>query len=205
MTAFTQTGTLIIRDAGSNLRRIQEFVSDALKKKKPDQPIFKAYHIKNLLVEDAEFMLLTQFGMRQGAVNVSSSNEGRGGPQRNPTPQSNTPALQVSSDARTNSLFVTGTQKQHELVEEIIKAIDVVDDPSLRPGGTYGSTGPYLHVYSVGGDAREVAKSIDAMMPGVIVNEAGVMERFTSSRLPSSTNRWRNGWMTLEVQVRVAL
>ncbi|MBL8819447.1 MAG: hypothetical protein JNL58_25670 [Planctomyces sp.] len=173
MTAFTQTGTLIIRDAGSNLRRIREFVDDAMKKKKPDQPIFKSYHVKNLPVEDAEFMLLTQFGMRQGAVNVSSSNENRGGPQRAPAATSAAPALQVSSDVRTNSLFVTGTQKQHDLVEEIMKAVDVSEGPDGKPLAAFGSSGPYLQVYTVSGDPREVAKSIDAMMPGVILNEDG--------------------------------
>ncbi len=170
MTAFTQTGTLIIRDAGANLRRINTFIDNSMKLRKPDQ-IFKSYYVKNLTADEAEFMLLTQFGMRQGAVNVSSSTESR---QRGPTPPVQQPAaqLQVASDARTNSIFVTGTPVQHVLVEEIMKAIDVSEIDG-RKIDSRGSSGPYFQAYQLtGSDAGEVAKSIDAMMPGVVVNDA---------------------------------
>jgi hypothetical protein len=62
--------------------------------------------------------------------------------------------------------------KQQSLVEEIIKAIDVSEAPDGTPLGNYNSSGPYLKVYSVSGaDAREITKSLDAMMPGVVINE----------------------------------
>lgn len=176
MTAFTQTGTLIIRDAGANLRRIIKFIDNSMLLKKPDQ-VFKSYFVKNLPAEEAEFMLLTQFGMRQGAVpNVSSTNnDGRSSRDTRsapPTASATTP-LQVASDSRTNSLFVTGTPVQHALVEEIMKAIDVSETPDGRPIGSAGSSAPFLQVYSISGvDAGEAAKSIDAMMPGVVVNDA---------------------------------
>ena len=173
MSAFTQTGTLIIADSGDNLRRINNFITKSVSRKKPDDLVFKSYPITNLASEEAEFMLLAQFGMRQGAVNVSASNDSRGGSSRSSSPSSNTtaPQLQVMADLRTNSLFVTGTVKQHELVVEILKAIDVEETPGMAQ---YRNSGPYLRVYSVSGvDAREITKSLDSMMPGVVINEDG--------------------------------
>ena len=172
MTAFTQTGSLIIADTGSNLRRIKQYLDASIKRRTPDL-LFKAYHLKNLAAEEAEFMLLTQFGMRQGVPNVSAGSGDRD--RRGQPPAPSTPAaaasLQVASDARTNSLFVTGSTEQHVLVEEIIKAIDVSEGPDGQPLASFGSSGPFLRVYKVAGRADQVAQSVNAMMPGVVVNE----------------------------------
>ncbi|MCA9064905.1 MAG: hypothetical protein KDA96_17655 [Planctomycetaceae bacterium] len=166
MTAFTQTGRLIIRDVGSNLRLINTFLQDVAG---ADALIFKSYPVAHMPVEEAEIMLLTQFGMRAGTVtNVSSSAEDarrRSGGSQNASSAAN---LQVAADTRTNSLLVTGTSKQHLLVVEILKAVDVE-----ATAGLWGNSGPFLRSYFVQGDAREIAKSIDAMMPGVVVNEDG--------------------------------
>ena len=173
MTAFTQTGSLIIADTGSNLRRIKQYLDASIKRRTPDL-LFKAYHLKNLAAEEAEFMLLTQFGMRQGVANVSAGSGDRDRDRRGQTPAPVIPAgavLQVASDARTNSLFVTGSTDQHALVEEIINAIDVAEGPDGQPLASFGSSGPFLRVYKVAGRADQVAQSVNAMMPGVVVNE----------------------------------
>ncbi len=172
MTAFTQTGSLIIADTGANLRRIKSYVDASIARRKGDQ-VFKSYPLKNIDVEEAEFMLLSQFGMRQGVTNVSSSGGGdrRGGA---PTPTTATQTqLQVLADARTNSLYVTGTPDQQVLVDEILKVIDGATGPDGQPLTRTGNTGPYLKVYKVAGQADQVALSINSMMPGVVVNESG--------------------------------
>ncbi|MFN9721240.1 MAG: secretin N-terminal domain-containing protein, partial [Planctomycetota bacterium] len=170
MTAFTQTGSLIIADTGANLRRIKSYVDASIARRKGDL-VFKSYALKNIDVEEAEFMLLSQFGMRQGVANVSSSSGGdrRGGPPA-PTAQAQ---LQVLADARTNSLYVTGTPDQQALVEEILKVVDGATGPNGEPLTRTGNTGPYLKVYKVAGQADQVALSINSMMPGVVVNESG--------------------------------
>ena len=77
-------------------------------------------------------------------------------------------STQVTADPRTNRLLVTATPAQIKLAEEIIKSIDVDDGDLLSPGGNK----PYLHVYTVSSsDSREVTKTLDAMIPGVVVNE----------------------------------
>ena len=192
LVALTDSHLLIITDVGANLRRIQGFLTEAMSKAKPDALMFKSYHLVNMDAEEAEIAVLTQFGMRQNVQNVSSAAEEQRrsqarsqafsrtqSPQRGGTPapaaSSSEPAVQIASDMRLNSLLVTGTAKQHELVETILKALDVNEDAAGNPldGRRRGS---YLEVYKVSSaDAREVTKTLGAMnIPGVnVVNEDG--------------------------------
>ena len=192
MTAFTQTGSLIIADTGSNLRRIKSYV-DASLGRMQDELVFKSYYLEHIDVEEAEFMLLAQFGMRSGVTNVSS---GAGGDRRGqppaPTP-SRTSTLQVFSDTRTNSLLVTASPEQQKLVEEIIKALDVDKDAKGNPLSRTDRSGPFLKVYKVTGRADQVAQSIDAMMPGVVVNEdgqAGTVHIFGTAKQQDQVAEW---------------
>lgn len=194
MTAFTQTGSLIIADTGSNLRRIKSYVDMSVSRRKGDL-VFKTYMLKNIDAEEAEFMLLSQFGMRQGVANVSSGAGGdrRGSPTPPPAPASSGTQLQVMSDVRTNSLFVTASPDQQTLVEEIIKAIDISELPDGTKLTREGNTGPYLRVYRVAGRSDQVAQSITAMMPGVVVNEdvtAGTVHIFATARQHQQVEEW---------------
>jgi len=193
MTAFTQTGTLIISDTGANLRRIKSYVDSALGRMK-DELVFKSYYLEHIAVEEAEFMLLAQFGMRQGVTNVSA---GSGGDRRGGPPQSQAPAkastLQVFSDTRTNSLLVTASPDQQKLVEEIVRTLDVDKDPKGNPLDGTDRRGPYLKVYKVSGRADQVAQSIDAMLPGVVVNEdgqAGTVHIFGTTKQQDQVAEW---------------
>ena len=193
MTAFTQTGTLIIADTGANLRRIKSYVDSALGRME-DELVFKSYYLEHIAVEEAEFMLLAQFGMRQGVTNVSS---GAGGDRRGGSPQPQAPArtntLQVFSDTRTNSLLVTAAPDQQKLVEEIIRTLDVDKDPKGNPLDGTDRRGPYLKVYKVSGRADQVAQSIDAMLPGVVVNEdgqAGTVHIFGTTKQHDQVAEW---------------
>ncbi len=192
MTALTQSGILIISDTGGNLRKINTFLKSAMENVEK-KLMFKSYPLVNIGAEEAEYMLLAQFGMRQGAnavQNVSAAS-GRDGRSPQPTPPSQTSSLKVMSDTRTNSLFVTGSEADHALVEEILKAIDVEELPeNARFGGT---TGPYLRVYKVTGRADQAALSINAMMPGVVVNEdnaAGTVHIFGTSKQHQQVSEW---------------
>ena len=88
--------------------------------------MFKSYPLVNIDAEEAEYMLLAQFGMRQcaGAVPNVSAASSRDSRSSQPAPQAQTSSLKVMSDTRTNSLFVTGSEADQALVEEIIKATE---------------------------------------------------------------------------------
>ena len=178
MIALTQSQVLMITDIGANLRRIVGLLETAAR---PDEVTFKSYHLKHIDVEEAEPLLLAQFGMRQAATNVSYAVERRSREDRSrdvrsagSTATAAAEGLQVASDVRTNSLFVTGTLAQHALVDMILVAIDVSETPDGVALTRTGRRGRYLVVYDVSSaDVREVAKTLDAIMPGVLVNEDG--------------------------------
>ena len=195
MTALTQSGILIISDTGSNLRKINSFLEAAIANVTPDL-MFKSYPLTNIDAEEAELMLLAQFGMRQGAgaalnVSAAAGNDGRRGTPPAPAGQSST--LKVMSDTRTNSLFVTGSRDDQTLVEEIIKAIDISELPDGTPLTRAGASGPYLRVYKVAGRADQAALSINAMMPGVVVNEdnaASTVHIFGTTKQHQQVSEW---------------
>lgn len=194
MTALTQSGMLIISDTGANLRKINTFLQAAMANVEKNL-IFKSYPLVNIDAEEAEFMLLAQFGMRQGASavpNVSSGgSDGRRG--QPPAPPTQTSSLKVMSDTRTNSLFVTGSKDDQALVEEIIKAIDIDELPDGTKLTRTGASGPYLRVYKVTGRADQAALSINAMMPGVVVNEdnsAGTVHIFGTTKQHQQVAEW---------------
>lgn len=181
MIALTQSQILMVTDIGANLRRIVGLLDSAVR---PDAAVFISYHLKNIDVEEAEPLLLTQFGMRLAATNVSAAAEGRryresrsrDGRSAEPPPAAAASAeqLQVASDVRTNSLLVTGTPAQHQLVRTILDAIDISEAPDGTALTRTGRRGRYLRVYDVSSaDAQEVTKTLDAIMPGIVVNEDG--------------------------------
>ena len=191
LVALTDSQLLIITDVGANLRRIHGFLMAAMSKAKPDTLLFKSYHLTNMDAEEAEIAVMTQFGMRQNVQNVSAAAEEQRRSQartqafqRSQTPQRGAapapaaptgPEIQIASDMRLNSLLVTGTAKQHELVETILTALDVDEDAAGNPLSR-DRRGSYLEVYKVSSaDAREVTKTLGAMnIPGVnVVNEDG--------------------------------
>ncbi|MCA9051976.1 MAG: hypothetical protein KDA89_24730, partial [Planctomycetaceae bacterium] len=167
-----------------------------MSKSKPNELVFKSYHLRYIDAEEAELQVMTQFGMRQNVANVSTATESQsrfrdrssGFPQsrtQTPQPQQQSqqqqsataadPQVQIASDLRLNALLVTGTMKQHQLVEQIVESIDVNETASGTPV-MRGRKGTYLEVYQVKtADAREVSKTLTAMnMPGVqVVNEDG--------------------------------
>ena len=183
MIALTESQILIVTDTGGSLRRIHALLTAAMSKAKPDALMFKAYFLKNMDAEEASVQVMTQFGMRQGATNVTSGAQEQSRMQSRtqrtaapPTPAAKTdPAVQIASDLRLNSLLVTGTAAQHKLVEEILASLDVSEGPDGQTL-TRDRKGTYLSVYEVkSSDAREVASTLTAMnMPGVtVVNEDG--------------------------------
>ncbi|HWL07030.1 MAG TPA: secretin N-terminal domain-containing protein, partial [Planctomicrobium sp.] len=91
-------------------------------------------------------------------------------PQPQVQPQREDPNKpRVTIDARTNQLLVSATPAMHALVEQALKTIDLEGEESqFSPT----STRPFLKVYTVtSSDTREVTKTIDALIPGVVVNE----------------------------------
>ena len=183
------TNSLLITDIGTNLRRIQSMLSGATRGG-PNDLVFKPYSMKFLAASDAEVVLRGLLGIPITVTNVSSTGGGGGdnrqrggfggfgfggfgggGPQPQPTAPSSRATsksnAQLTSDSRTNSLLVSATAAEHLLIEQALKTIDV----EAEGGASVGSSRPFLRVYTVTkAEPREVTKTIDSLMPGIVVN-----------------------------------
>ncbi|HVJ69534.1 MAG TPA: secretin N-terminal domain-containing protein, partial [Caulifigura sp.] len=196
VTAMVSTNTIVVTDLGTNLRRIAEMVRDIVPPS-DNGLVFHSYHLNFIAAEDAESVIRTQLGVTQTVTNVSSGGSDRGrsfggfppfggfdrgrdsGGDRGSSSSSSrttatpTPGATVQADTRLNNLFVTATPAQQKVVEEVLRVLDVDDGSGKRFIGT-GSNKPYLEVYTLKtADAREVAKSLGSIIPGVVVNEDG--------------------------------
>tara|TARA_R110001592_G_scaffold125262_4_gene335051 strand:- start:121272 stop:125117 length:3846 start_codon:yes stop_codon:yes gene_type:complete len=178
--ALNTANSIIVTDIGSNLSRVKKLLEGAMANAGPTDLLFRSFELKYIDATEAEKIVRSQFGLPAATQNVSASatssryfdyrsrsSRDRGGspPQPQPSKESNT---QVTADPRTNRLLVTATPDQIKIADEIIKSIDVDEDNPLGPGGNK----PFLRVYTVSSaDSREVTKTLDAMIPGVVVNE----------------------------------
>lgn len=194
------TNSLLVTDIGTNLIRIRDMLKGVTARGGPNDISFRSYPVKHIEVTDAEAIVRALLGVTPSVANVSSSAGGdspgrgdprggfRGGPpgssrggergegdqrnaqnERGGSPRAENAPVRVAVDTRTNQLLVTATLAQHVLIEQALKTIDVEGDESqFSPS----SNRPFLKVYQVtGADTVEVTKTINALMPGVVVNE----------------------------------
>ncbi|MBW3539075.1 MAG: hypothetical protein KY476_02280 [Planctomycetes bacterium] len=91
----------------------------------------------------------------------------------NRTPPPTAPAqrpVQLAADTRTNSLLATATPSQHTVIEEVVASIDVPLDPKIA--GIVRNNTPQFRVYKVTtAEPDEVAKTLTALMPNVVIND----------------------------------
>lgn len=170
------SNSLLVTDIGDNLRAISQLLESVTSEEDPDEVIFKQFALENLTASEAETMVRQQFGIEKSVANVSAftgRDNRRSSSSSSQASSSN--ELNVTSDARTKSLLVTAPRVTMNLIEEFIKAVDVVGDGSAV-GVAEGD--PYLKVYVVqNADAREITKTLSAIRPGVVVNEDGRSRR----------------------------
>ncbi len=115
-----------------------------------------------------------------GSRDGRSDDRGRdsGSSSRTPTSTggSSTPSqyagkIQVTADTRTNHLLITASSALVKVVEEAVKAIDVDKDANGKTVQVNDSPA-YLKAYMVpGGDASQVSRTLNSLMPGLIVGE----------------------------------
>lgn len=164
--ALPSSNSVLVTDIGSNLLDINTMLNEMIGRPGPNDMSFKPYQIENLPVIEAEAILRSVLGIGSGVANVSAMYDSRSRSQ----PNSNS-TITIASDERTNKLLVSTTSKTHQLIEEALKTIDVEGEAS---NFSAAANKPFLRVYSVtSADAREVVKTIDALMPGIVVNEDG--------------------------------
>lgn len=171
-------GALVVTDIGANLRRVDELLSAMSALLGPSDVKFQGYPLQHITAAEAEQTLRSLLGLQLAVPNVSRGGDERrrfdGGdqPDSSPFDADLLAKTQFAADTRTNQLLVTAPTIVHVLIDEAIQNIDVEATSNLA--GNAADTQPYLQIYTVrSSDAGEVAKTIDVMMPGVVVNEDG--------------------------------
>lgn len=186
--ALKRSNAVSVTDTGANLQRIHDLLIGL--NAAPTDITYKSYDLKHIDALDAEDKVRAMFGLQRGVESVaegsrsrSSSYDYRGGDQRDrdgrpivPVPTNTKPKVQIASNERTNQLLVTANAAEHKIIEDLLKSIDVEEPAGAarRPR----SREPYLVVYQVKtADAQEVAKTLNVLYPGCVVNEDGRARR----------------------------
>ncbi|TWU02951.1 secretin N-terminal domain-containing protein [Stieleria varia] len=189
-TPLESSRSVLLQGFGARLRQAIEVLSRSRPAITDDRLDFRAYVIKHLPVADAEKQIRNLFGVSgpERAKNVSGaryeierSNYYRDRGSRDSRDRENSPPpipllkkvamnMQVSSLNSTNTLLVTATPEGLDLVEQVLEALDVPSGKTAQQLSRMNE--PELRVYGmVSANEGEVAKTIDVLMPGVIVNE----------------------------------
>ena len=119
-------------------------------------------------------------GSRDGRDGRGDDSRGRDGGSSSRTPTSTggptTPSayagkIQVTADTRTNHLLVTASATLVKAIEELVKIIDVDTDGNGNKI-VRNESPAYLKAYLVpGGDVTQVSRTLNTMMPGLVVGE----------------------------------
>lgn len=179
--ALTKTSRILVTDIGQNLRRVHELLSN-LNVEVGDKQ-FKQYHLKFVTVVEADNIVRDLFGLpHRGVENVSagggfdSRDRDRGGfgggsgSSRPSAPTRTDPnaRVQVAVDERTNTLLITAKADDIRIIDDAIKTIDIQQEGEVAKGNKT----PYLEVYALkSADPQEVAKTMNVLFPGSVVNE----------------------------------
>jgi Bacterial type II/III secretion system short domain len=177
--------SVLLQGFGKSLRIAVAILSSAVAPVREDELTFRSFPLNHIPAADAERQIQKLFGLGTNPYTASLARREsyyqrrREDEKRSEQPQSPTPLMQhlsmnmkVSSLARTNSLLVAATPAAVKLVESILTSIDV------RPAGGevefVDDSTAVLKIYIVNdADEDDVAETINAIMPGVVINEDG--------------------------------
>ncbi|QDT63622.1 secretin N-terminal domain-containing protein [Calycomorphotria hydatis] len=190
---LTASNSLVVTDIGSNVRRVRDLFAKVTLREGPTDIAYRSFVVRHIPVGEAERTIRNLFGIGTGVPNVSAAAGGdrdrdrssryRWGPpgrddrddrsQSQPAQQATNTDIKITSDTRTNTLLVSTTIARLKMIEQVLETIDVAGGGQVN-ATTIESTTPFLKVYKLEeADAGEVAKTLNALMPGVVVNEDG--------------------------------
>lgn len=184
------SGALVLQGFGKSLREAVELLAEAKAPPADDELIFRSFTLRHIPAMDAERQIQNLFGLGTNPFQASMQrraawqqrrrgDRGREGQPDEERAAAPTPLVEniamnmkVSSLRQTNSLLVTATPAAIRLVEDILKTIDV--EPTGSRANPFTSNVPELRVYTVdNADEDDVAETVNAVIPGVVINEDG--------------------------------
>ena len=184
---LSASDSIVLQGFGKSLREAVDILNSAVVPPADDELVFRSFVLEHVPAADAERQIQNLFGLGSNPFQASMARRSSWNRRRSrgrdddddrqqtaPTPLVENLALnmKVSALRHTNSLLVTATPAAISLLEDILKTIDV--PPSDDEGSLFTSNTPELRVYTVTeADEDDVAATIDAVLPGVVINEDG--------------------------------
>ena len=120
--SLQSSNSLLVTDTGGNLRLIQRLLEQGAFARRANTASgseFKAFALRYVRADDAERMIRTMFGLPLAAPT---------GDESGATPR--TSDVNLTSDPRTNQLFVTAASAKLASIEQIVAAFDVPAETS---------------------------------------------------------------------------
>jgi len=115
---------IAVRGTESQQEEVQRILAQIISPPQAGPPIFqKTFRLSNAKAADAAKVIAEALKARQSTAEAAQGGEGEG-EKATPTVVTTNPELSITADERTNTLIVTGTAKQLEMVEELVKKLD---------------------------------------------------------------------------------
>lgn len=179
---------VLLQGFGKSLRIAEAILSSAQAPVTDDELTFRSFPLKHISAADAERQIQKLFGLGTNPFTASLARREsyfqrrrEGDNREGESEQHSSPVqlmqhlsmnMKVSSLPRTNSLLVAATPSAVKLVESILVSIDVKPEDGEKE--FVDDSTPILKVYTVSeADEDDVAETINAIMPGVVLNEDG--------------------------------
>jgi type II secretory pathway component GspD/PulD (secretin) len=182
------SNAVLLQGFGKSLRIAEAILSSAQAPAGNDELTFRSFPLKHISAADAERQIQKLFGLGNNPFAASLARresyfQRRRDDDDDQQEDRSTPAplmqhlsmnMKVSALARTNSLLVAATPSAIKLVESILASIDVTSGQGEGEAEFLDDSTPLLRVYTVTeADEDDVAETINAIMPGVVLNEDG--------------------------------
>ncbi len=114
---------IAVRGTEAQQEEVQRILAQIISPPQAGPPIYqKTFRLSNAKATEAAKVIAEALQARQ--LSAAKTGTGTEGEQAAAAPASTNPELSITADERTNTLIVTGTVKQIEMVEELVNKLD---------------------------------------------------------------------------------
>jgi hypothetical protein len=161
------SGSLLVTDTGRSLRLIDGLLQRSRLVPRPAASgtlVFRAYPLKHISAREGERLVREMFGLPDGggAKAGGSSAPGRAAA-----------AVRLTAESRTNSLLVTASSGDLEMIGQLLEAADVDAPPTGSSAGPNGFR-TTVEVVPLGtADAARIGRALGLLTPRIRVSTSG--------------------------------
>ena len=191
--ALGTSNRLVVQGMTRNLKQVRDYLSGTTRPPKDDELTFAAFPLANVQAADVEPLARTLLGIGSAMDAQADKRKSRdpreafaamiaekmgGGKKDDKTEGS----ARVTVDDRTNTLLVTATPPDVEIVRQMVEQVDVPPGS----GVVADRNGPQVVMYTVDtGDIDEIAETLTAVVPQASINVDGRYEKLHVIATPS--------------------